>query len=48
VSVLDEGHGKLQGPKPNFLTNQHHNQHWSMDMSFYTYGNKTASYNCPG
>jgi hypothetical protein len=47
VSVLDDGHGKLQGPKPRFLTSQHSNQHWSMDMSFYTYGNKTASYKFP-
>jgi hypothetical protein len=47
VSVLDEGHGKLQGPKPSFLTSRHSNQHWSMDMSFYTYGNKTASYELP-
>jgi hypothetical protein len=34
VSVLIDGHGKLQGPKPSFLSSQHHNQHWSMDMSF--------------
>lgn len=47
VSVLNDGYGKLQGPKPSFLTGQHHDQHWSMDMSFYTHGNKTASYKMP-
>ncbi len=47
VSVLNDGHGKLQGPKPSFLTSQHHSQHWSMDMSFYAFGNSTASYRLP-
>jgi hypothetical protein len=47
VGVLDEGHGKLQGPKPSFLTSQYRDQHWSMGMSFYTYGNETASYELP-
>jgi hypothetical protein len=47
VSVLNDGYGKLQGPKPEFLTSQHRHQHWSMDMSFYTYGNTTASYKMP-
>jgi hypothetical protein len=47
VSVVNDGYGKLQGPKPSFLTSQHHHQHWSMDMSFYTHGNTTASYKLP-
>lgn len=47
LCVLDDGHGKLQGPKPRFLTSQHYSQHWSMDMSFHAYGNKTASYKLP-
>src|SRR5579863_5848860 len=33
VAVLEDGYGKLQGPKPPFLTNEHHYQHWSMDHS---------------
>jgi hypothetical protein len=28
VAVLEDGYGKLQGPKPVFLTNEHHYHHW--------------------
>ena len=47
VGILEDGYGKLQGPKPVFLTNEHHYQHWSMDLSFYSYGNDKASYRLP-
>jgi hypothetical protein len=47
VGVLENGHGKLQGPKPNFLTNQHHFQHWSVDLSPFTFGNDQACYDLP-
>jgi hypothetical protein len=47
VSVLNDGHGKLQGPKPSFLKSHHRYRHWSMDMSFYAFGIATASYKLP-
>ena len=47
LGILDEGLGKLQGPKPTFMTSRYHDQHWAMDISFRTYGNKNASYKLP-
>jgi len=47
IGVLVDGHGTIQGPKPVFLTGDHHFQYWSMDMSFFTYRTPDACYRLP-
>lgn len=36
VGVLQNGHGVIQGPVPQFLHAKDFDQHWSMDLSFFT------------
>jgi hypothetical protein len=47
IGVLVDGHGKIQGPTPTFLKRDHRFQHWSMDMSFFTYGSPNTCYKLP-
>lgn len=47
VGVLVEGHGKIQGPAPSFLTSDNVFQHWSMDISFSTFRTPDACYTLP-
>jgi hypothetical protein len=47
VAVLVDGYGKLEGPKPSFLDSSDTFKHWSMDVSFSTFGAPNASYNMP-
>jgi hypothetical protein len=47
VGVLVEGHGKIQGPTPSFLTRDNAFEHWSMDVSFSTFGSPDTCYSLP-
>jgi hypothetical protein len=47
VGILDDGYGLLQGPVPKFLRSEHHSQHWSMDISFFTLRNADTCYRLP-
>lgn len=47
VGVLVEGHGKIEGPKPSFLTKDNIFEHWSMDISFSTFRTPDACYSLP-
>jgi hypothetical protein len=45
--VLIDGYGKIQGPKPAFLTRDNVFQHWSMDTSFLTFRSPDTCYRLP-
>jgi hypothetical protein len=47
VGVLVDGYGKIEGPKPSFLTRDNANEHWSMDISFSTFRVPDACYSFP-
>jgi hypothetical protein len=47
IGVLVEGHGKIEGPKPAFLTQHTFYEHWSMDISFSTFFDANACYKLP-
>jgi hypothetical protein len=47
IGVLVEGHGKIEGPKPAFLTQHNFYEHWSMDISFSTFFDANACYKLP-
>jgi hypothetical protein len=47
TGLLIDGHGKIQGPKPDFLTRERGYQHWSMDMSFLNFGSPDTCYRLP-
>jgi hypothetical protein len=47
VGVLVDGYGKIEGPKPSFLTRDNMSEHWSMDISFSTFRTPNACYNLP-
>lgn len=47
VGVLVDGYGKIEGPKPSFLTRGNVFAHWSMDISFSTFRTPDACYSLP-
>lgn len=47
VGVLVDGYGKIEGPKPSFLTRDNVFEHWSMDISFSTFRIPDACYSLP-
>jgi hypothetical protein len=47
VGVLDNGYGVIQGPVPQFLRAEHFDQHWSMDLSFFTFRTPETCYRLP-
>ncbi len=47
IGVLVDGHGKLEGPVPPFLTREHYSKHWSMDLHFFTFRTPDACYDMP-
>jgi hypothetical protein len=47
TGVLVEGHGKIEGPKPIFLTRENVYEHWSMDISFFTFLSPNTCYKLP-
>ncbi|HEV3042075.1 MAG TPA: hypothetical protein VHA33_30220 [Candidatus Angelobacter sp.] len=47
VGILDNGYGVIQGPIPEFLRSEHYDQHWSMDLSFFTSHNPDMCYRLP-
>ncbi len=47
IGVLVDGYGKIEGPKPTFLTKDNVFEHWSMDISFSTLRSATSCYNLP-
>ena len=47
VAVLVDGYGKIEGPKPSFLTRDNVSEHWSMDISFSTFRIPDACYSLP-
>ncbi|MFZ0913581.1 MAG: hypothetical protein WAN09_09850 [Candidatus Korobacteraceae bacterium] len=47
VGVLVDGHGKLEGPVPPFLTRDDYSEHWSMDLDFFTFRTPDACYDMP-
>ncbi len=47
IGVLVDGHGKIEGPKPTFLTRNDAFEHWSMDISFSTFRSPDTCYALP-
>jgi hypothetical protein len=47
IGVLVDGYGTIQGPKPAFLTRDNVFQHWSMDISFFTFRSPDTCYKLP-
>jgi hypothetical protein len=47
VGLLDGGYGVIQGPVPGFLTAENFDQHWSMDLTFFTLRSPDACYRLP-
>ena len=47
IGVLVNGYGKIEGPRPPFLTRDTAFEHWSMDTSFSTFRSPTACYKLP-
>ena len=47
TGVLVDGHGKLEGPVPSFLTRDNYSEHWSMDLDFFTFRTPDACYDIP-
>ena len=47
VGVRVDGYGKIQGPKPSFLTRDNAFEHWSMDIAFSTFRTPNACYTLP-
>ena len=47
IGVLVEGHGKIEGPKPAFLTRENVFAHWSMDISCSTFLSPNTCYKLP-
>ena len=47
VGILDSGYGVIQGPVPGFLHAEDFDQHWSMDLTFFTLRSPDACYRLP-
>ncbi|MGA8875915.1 MAG: hypothetical protein WB555_10290 [Candidatus Korobacteraceae bacterium] len=47
VGVLVDGHGKIEGPAPPFLTRDNYSEHWSMDLDFFNFRMPDACYDMP-
>jgi hypothetical protein len=47
IGVLVDGHGTIQGPKPAFLKRDNVYQHWSMDLSFFTFHSPDTCFKLP-
>lgn len=47
TGVLVDGHGKIDGPRPPFLTRGNVFEHWSMDLGFLTFRSPEACYDMP-
>ena len=47
IGVLVDGYGKIEGPKPTFLTSHNFDEHWSMDISFSVSRSPNTCYKLP-
>ena len=47
VGVLDNGYGVIQGPVPKFLRDEHFDQHWSVDLTFFSFRSPDTCYRLP-
>jgi len=47
TGVLVDGHGKIEGPCPPFLSRRNVFEHWSMDLDFFTFRSPEACYDMP-
>ena len=47
VGILTDGYGVIKGPSPPVLMDRVIDQHWSMDLSFYSWRDPKACYRVP-